>query len=61
MIYVELYGRLGNNMFQMAAATTLAKEYRTSLSPIAKEKSKIGEVVSNRMESRYYMLFLHIL
>lgn len=38
MIYVELYGRLGNNLFQMATAATLAKMNHTSFLPIAKEK-----------------------
>ena len=38
MIYVELYGRLGNNMFQVAVAATLAKLNHTDFLPIAREK-----------------------
>lgn len=42
MIYVELYGRLGNNMFQMAAAATLAKRNGISFLPIAREEMWIN-------------------
>lgn len=42
MIYVELYGRLGNNMFQMAAAATLAKRNGTRFLPIAREEMWIN-------------------
>ena len=41
MIYVELYGRLGNNLFQTAAAATLAKNYGTGFLPISKTKDCI--------------------
>lgn len=38
MIYVDLYGRLGNNMFQMAVAATLAKRNNTSYLPVSDDK-----------------------
>lgn len=44
MVYVELYGRHGNNMFQMVAAATLAKENRTSFLPIAKKRARLGRL-----------------
>lgn len=34
MIYVKLYGRLGNNLFQLAAAATLANQYEDEFCPV---------------------------
>lgn len=45
MIYVELCGRLGNNMFQMAVAATLAKRNNTTFLPVAEEKMWIDLLV----------------
>lgn len=42
MIYTELYGRLGNNMFQMAVAATLAKRNGTTFIPVASDKMWIN-------------------